>query len=73
MIEMSQALTAKIDFVSSEKAAVEGELHDTVAQKEELEARVKNLQSEIERIKLQMKADADTSFYELLCKLHIDL
>ncbi|XP_058794250.1 huntingtin-interacting protein 1 isoform X2 [Phymastichus coffea] len=60
------SLLAKIDFISSEKAAVEGELHDSTAQKEELELKISNLQAEAERSLAQTKADSDAALYDLL-------
>ncbi|XP_043495410.1 huntingtin-interacting protein 1 isoform X1 [Polistes fuscatus] len=60
------ALTAKIDFIASEKAAVEGNLHDLLAQKEELDQKIINLESETERWRNQMKIDADTSLFEIV-------
>ena len=59
---------AKIDFITSEKAAVEGELHDLTSQKEELEMKIENLQNETERSLAQIKADSDTALYDLLRK-----
>ncbi|KAJ8687345.1 hypothetical protein QAD02_023139 [Eretmocerus hayati] len=60
------SLLAKIDFIMSEKATVEGELHDLTSQKEELEMKMRNLQSETERSLAQVKADSDASLYDLL-------
>lgn len=65
---MQQALTAKIDFIASEKAAVEGNLHDLLAQKEELDQKIMNLETETERWRNQMKIDADTTLFEIVCK-----
>lgn len=48
---------------------MEGDLHDLLAQKEELDVRINNLQAEYERSNAQLKADAENTFYELLCKL----
>lgn len=59
---------AKIDFITSEKAAVEGEIHDLTSQKEELEMKITNLQSEAERSLTQVKADSNAALYDLLCK-----
>lgn len=58
------ALVAKIDFIASEKAVVEGNLHDLLAQKEELDQKLINLESETERWRNQMKTDADTALFE---------
>ncbi|XP_066601575.1 huntingtin-interacting protein 1 isoform X2 [Prorops nasuta] len=52
------SLVAKIDFITSEKTAIEGDLHDLLAQKEELETESKRTQS-------QIKTDADAAIYEL--------
>ncbi|XP_034948631.1 huntingtin-interacting protein 1 isoform X2 [Chelonus insularis] len=60
------ALIAKIDFISSEKAVAEGDLHDLLAQKEELDLRINQLVSEIERIRSQGKKDLDALNYELI-------
>lgn len=62
------ALIAKIGFITSEKAAVEGDLHDLLAQKEELDVRINNLQAEFERSNAQLKAGAEVTFYELFLK-----
>lgn len=67
-----QALVAKIDFITSEKAVVEGDLHDLLAQKEELDAKISELQIEAEHSKAQLKTKADAALYELLCKHTID-
>ncbi|XP_046429273.1 huntingtin-interacting protein 1 isoform X1 [Neodiprion fabricii] len=60
------ALVAKIDFVTSEKAVVEGDLHDLLTQKEELDVRISELLSEAEHSKAQFKTDTDAALYELL-------
>ncbi|XP_012270446.1 huntingtin-interacting protein 1 isoform X2 [Orussus abietinus] len=60
------ALIAKIDFVASEKAAVEGDLHDLLAQKEELDVKIGELEAEIARSRIQLKTDAEAMLYELL-------
>lgn len=60
------ALVAKIDFITSEKTVIEGDLHDLLAQKEELDVRINELQTEAKRSHVQLKTDADTAFYELL-------
>lgn len=65
---VQQALTAKIDFIASEKAAVEGNLHDLLAQKEELDEKIMNLEAETERWRNQMKIDADTTLFEIVCE-----
>ena len=62
------ALVAKIDFISSEKAVAEGDLHDLLAQKEDLDVRIVELKGEVERTRTQGKADFDAAYYELLCK-----
>ncbi|XP_012256413.2 huntingtin-interacting protein 1 isoform X2 [Athalia rosae] len=59
-------LAAKIDFITSEKAVVEGDLHDLLAQKEELDVRINDLQLEAEHSKAQLKTNADAALYELL-------
>lgn len=63
-----KSLLAKIDFITSEKAVVEGEIHDITSQKEELEMKITNLQTEAERSLAQVKADSDATLYDLLCK-----
>ncbi|KAK0174694.1 hypothetical protein PV327_010432 [Microctonus hyperodae] len=60
------ALIAKIDFISSEKSVAEGDLHDLLAQKEELDLRISELQTEIEKNRIQSKTDFDSAYYELL-------
>ncbi|XP_014214234.1 huntingtin-interacting protein 1 [Copidosoma floridanum] len=60
------SLLARIDFITSEKAAVEGELHDLSSQKDELEMKMTNLQAEAERSLAQVKADFDATLYDLL-------
>lgn len=58
----------KIDLISSEKASLEGEIQDLNAQKEELDMKMTNLQAEAERSLAQVKADSDSTLYELFCK-----
>lgn len=58
----------KIDLISSEKASLEGEIQDLNAQKEELDMKMLNLQTEAERSFAQIKADSESSLYELFCK-----
>ncbi|XP_015598215.1 huntingtin-interacting protein 1 isoform X2 [Cephus cinctus] len=60
------ALIAKIDFIVSEKAVVEGDLHDLLAQKEELDTRIEELRVESERSRNQLKTDTEAALYELL-------
>ncbi|XP_043272476.1 huntingtin-interacting protein 1 isoform X2 [Venturia canescens] len=60
------ALVAKIDFITSEKAVAEGDLHDLLAQKEDLDVRIAELQAEIEKTQKQAKADFDAAYYELI-------
>lgn len=60
------ALVAKIDFISSEKAVAEGDLHDLLAQKEELDLRITSLQHDLEKTRLQAKNDIDSIYYELI-------
>ncbi|XP_057322825.1 huntingtin-interacting protein 1 isoform X2 [Microplitis mediator] len=60
------ALVAKIDFISSEKAVAEGDLHDLLAQKEELDLRINQLESETERTRAQGKKDLDAAQYEFI-------
>lgn len=60
------ALIAKIDFISSEKSVAEGDLHDLLAQKEELDLRISELQIEIEKNRIQSKTDFDSAYFELL-------
>lgn len=60
------ALIAKIDFISSEKAVSEGDLHDLLAQKEELDLRINQLETEIERTRVQGKKDLETTQCELI-------
>lgn len=43
-------------------------MHDLSSQKEELELKITNLQTEAERSLAQVKADSDTALYDLLCK-----
>lgn len=61
-----QALTAKIDFITSEKTALEGDLHDLLVQKEELDMRIVNMEADAERSRNQVKTDANTTLFDLL-------
>lgn len=63
-----QALIAKNDFITSEKTALEGDLHDLLAQKEELDLKIEKLEVEAERCRNEMNTYADTMLRELLCK-----
>lgn len=60
------ALMAKIDFITSEKTALEGDLHDLLVQKEELDLRIVNLETDAERSCNQVKMDANTALFDLL-------
>ncbi|KAL0112446.1 hypothetical protein PUN28_012048 [Cardiocondyla obscurior] len=60
------ALIAKIDFITSEKTALEGDLHDLLVQKEELDLRIVNLDADAERTHNQIKTDANTALFDLL-------
>ncbi|KZC15117.1 PREDICTED: huntingtin-interacting protein 1 [Dufourea novaeangliae] len=60
------ALIAKNDFITSEKTALEGDLHDLLAQKEELDLKIEKLEVETERCRNEMNVRADTMLYELL-------
>ncbi|XP_011256552.1 huntingtin-interacting protein 1 [Camponotus floridanus] len=60
------ALIAKIDFITSEKTALEGDLHDLLVQKEELDLRIVNLETDTERYRNQIKTDANTALFDLL-------
>ncbi|XP_029678620.1 huntingtin-interacting protein 1-related protein-like [Formica exsecta] len=60
------ALAAKIDFITSEKTALEGDLHDLLVQKEELDLRIVNLETDGERYRNQVKTDANTALFDLL-------
>lgn len=60
------ALIAKIDFITSEKTALEGDLHDLLVQKEELDLRIVNLETDTERYRNQVKTDANTALFDLL-------
>lgn len=60
------ALVAKIDFISSEKAVAEGDLHDLLAQKEDLDVRIVELQADVEKTKSQARSDFDAAYYELI-------
>lgn len=63
-----QALIAKIDFITSEKTALEGDLHDLLVQKEELDLRIVNLETDAERSHNQLKTDTNTALFDLLCE-----
>lgn len=41
-------------------------MHDLLAQKEELDVRVRELEAEVARCKAQIKIDIDATLYELL-------
>ncbi|XP_031837617.1 huntingtin interacting protein 1 [Nomia melanderi] len=60
------ALIAKNHFITSEKTALEGDLHDLLAQKEELDLKIEKLEVETERCRNEMNVRADTMLYELL-------
>lgn len=60
------ALVAKNDFITSEKTALEGDLHDLLAQKEELDLKIEKLEVETERCRNEMNTHADTVLHELL-------
>ncbi|XP_011307275.1 huntingtin-interacting protein 1 isoform X1 [Fopius arisanus] len=60
------ALLAKIEFISSEKSVAEGDLHDLLSQKEELDTRISELTSDIERTRIQLKKDSDSALIELI-------
>ncbi|GAB1867434.1 HIP1 protein [Camponotus japonicus] len=60
------ALIAKIDFITSEKTALEGDLHDLLVQKEELDLRIVNLETDTERYRNEVKTDANTALFDLL-------
>ncbi|XP_044015037.1 huntingtin-interacting protein 1-like isoform X2 [Aphidius gifuensis] len=59
-------LIAKIDFINQLKSVAEGDLHDILAQKEELDLRIIEIQKELERTRIQTKADFDSTYYELI-------
>lgn len=61
-------MIAKNHFITSEKTALEGDLHDLLAQKEELDLKIEKLEVETERCRNEMNVRADTMLYELLCK-----
>lgn len=61
-------MIAKNDFITSEKTALEGDLHDLLAQKEELDLKIEKLEVEAERCRNEMNTYADTMLHELLCK-----
>lgn len=60
------ALIAKNDFITSEKMALEGDIHDLLAQKEELDLKIEKLEVEVERCRSEMNTYADTTLHELL-------
>ncbi|XP_076177361.1 huntingtin interacting protein 1 isoform X1 [Ptiloglossa arizonensis] len=60
------ALIAKIDFITSKKTSLEGDLHDLLAQKEELDLKIEKLEVEAEQCRNEMNLHADTMLYELL-------
>ncbi|KAG5316786.1 HIP1 protein, partial [Acromyrmex insinuator] len=60
------ALIAKIDFITSEKTTLEEDLHDLLVQKEELDLRIVNLETDAERSYNQVKTDANTALFDLL-------
>ncbi|XP_020724235.1 huntingtin-interacting protein 1 isoform X1 [Bombus terrestris] len=60
------ALIAKNDFITSEKTALEGDLHDLLAQKEELDLRIEKLEVEAERCRNEMNTYTHTMLHELL-------
>lgn len=61
-------MIAKNDFITSEKTALEGDLHDLLAQKEELDLKIEKLEVETERCRNEMNTHADTVMHELLRK-----
>ncbi|EGI58752.1 Huntingtin-interacting protein 1 [Acromyrmex echinatior] len=61
-----KALIAKIDFITSEKTTLEEDLHDLLVQKEELDLRIVNLETDAERSYNQVKTDANTALFDLL-------
>ncbi|XP_012238761.1 huntingtin-interacting protein 1 isoform X1 [Bombus vosnesenskii] len=60
------ALIAKNDFITSEKTALEGDLHDLLAQKEELDLKIEKLEVEAERCRNEMNTYTHTMLHELL-------
>ncbi|CAL7945877.1 unnamed protein product [Xylocopa violacea] len=60
------ALIAKNDCITSEKTALEGDLHDLLAQKEELDLKIEKLEVEAERCRNEMNTYADTMLHELM-------
>lgn len=60
------SLIGKIDFINQLKSVAEGDLHDILAQKEELDLRINEIQKELERTRIQNKADYDSTYYELI-------
>lgn len=61
-------MIAKNDFITSEKTALEGDLHDLLAQKEELDLKIEKLEVEADRCRNEMNTYADTMLHELLRK-----
>jgi len=47
---------------------LEGDLHDLLVQKEELDLRIVNLEADAERSHNQVKTDASTALFDLLCE-----
>lgn len=45
---------------------MEGDLHDLLVQKEELDLRIVNLETDTERYRNQIKTDANTALFDLL-------
>lgn len=45
---------------------MEGDLHDLLVQKEELDLRIVNLETDGERYRNQVKTDANTALFDLL-------
>lgn len=61
-------MIAKNDRVISEKTTLEGNLHDLLAQKQELDLKIEKLEVEAERCRNEMNTHADAMVKELLCK-----
>lgn len=66
-------MIAKNDFITSEKTALEGDLHDLLAQKEELDLKIEKLEVEAERCRNEMNTYTHTMLHELLRKCFIHL
>ncbi|XP_078049059.1 huntingtin interacting protein 1 [Augochlora pura] len=62
----NMVLIAKNDLITSEKTGLEGDLHDLLAQKEELDLKIEKLEVEAERCRNEMNLHGDTMLYELL-------